>query len=245
MGRKLAIAGLVIGIAILGSQLETLRRFRDAEARIGMQAAAISALESEVKGWINRDRVHSLLNRIRQLKRPFVLVIGDSITEGAELPGHVCGYPVINAGISGSRVAHLIPLVEDIRAQGSHIAAAVIAIGVNDAQARYVTSFADLYSLLIDTIPRDAAKIVATPTPVDFSMPVGERIDPTKYAVVVAAVKRIAMEKDARLVDLSTLGMIDSVDGVHLKTDAYPTWVAALMGPLAHKLGCGNTADRS
>jgi hypothetical protein len=229
------LTGIVIGAAIIGGQLEIFEQGR----RISAQ---VRDLKIEVESR-DRNRAQQLLRHMRQVNRPFVLFIGDSIVERADLPDQVCGFPIVNAGIGGSRVANLIPFVDEIRGQGSRVAATVVAVGVNDAQSRFATTFAAGFRLLLDSLP-DVPTIVATPTRIDVTMPIGSRMDAARYAAIVVAVKEAAAVKGVQLADLNALDGLQTVDGVHLSDSAYPAWIAALMGPLTDQLACGKTAKK-
>ena len=63
-----------------------------------------------------RDMVEALA-KMSRTNGPFIVIIGDSLTENARLPASVCGIPLINAGIGGSRASNFIPFAEEMRAR--------------------------------------------------------------------------------------------------------------------------------
>jgi hypothetical protein len=84
-----------------------------------------------------------------------IVVIGDSITEGAPLPATACGHPVINAGIGGASTSdfrQLAPVLFD-GTPGPHLI--VVALGANDVGSGSLTrDFSALLSQLSGLAPR-------------------------------------------------------------------------------------------
>jgi hypothetical protein len=95
---------------------------------------------------------------------PFVVILGDSITQNARLPETVCGMPLINAGTGGSRASTYIRFAEEMRAQKISPSLVVIALGTNDAISGYGTDFIPAYELLILSLPASSLAF-ATPPP--------------------------------------------------------------------------------
>jgi lysophospholipase L1-like esterase len=170
----------------------------------------------------------TLLRQIRQIGRPFILILGDSITQRAPLPDKVCGYPIINAGISGSRAGNLIPFAESITSQHQPIALIVVAAGVNDAQRTFSTSFGASYRLLIDSLPPTKV-VLASLAPVDFSGTDGTNIDPEKYQSVDAAIRSTTLERHLPLIELGNIENFQTLDGIHLTVDSYVKWQAPVI----------------
>jgi hypothetical protein len=63
-----------------------------------------------------RDMLEALEN-ISRTNGAFIVIIGDSLTQNARLPASVCGIPLINAGIGGSRASTFIPFAEEMTAR--------------------------------------------------------------------------------------------------------------------------------
>src|SRR5258708_12588743 len=60
-----------------------------------------------------RDMVEALA-KMSRTNGPFIVIIGDSLTQNARLPASVCGIPLINAGIGGRRASPPLPLSHKI-----------------------------------------------------------------------------------------------------------------------------------
>lgn len=190
------------------------------------------------------SRRYAALRTVRALGRnPFVLVLGDSIAEGAPLPERICGVPVINLGIGGARVSDFIPIVEDIVAGGPKISAAVVALGLNDAQLRLWTPrkarhFAESYDHLIAMLPANET-LLSTITPIDSSQPIAQRFSMTAWAAVDAEIRAIAAKKTITLIDNSArLASADTVDGAHLSRAGYTPWIERTTSAIRAKIGC-------
>lgn len=220
------MVSIILSALLLGGVAYSIKATADLRNEVGILSAQLKATDA--------SRATNLLRQMRQIGRPFVLVIGDSITEGSTLPDEVCGYPIINAGISGSRAANLMPFAEEIKAQRPRILATVVAVGVNDAQKQYETAFG--YSLLLDSLP-PTRLLLATVTPVDFSGPVGSRIDPEKYKAVDATIRSLAAARRLSLIDLSKLEP-RTLDGVHLTIGDYDKWNATVLNGIRSALEC-------
>ena len=105
---------------------------------------------------------------LARTKSPIVF-LGDSITEAATLPGAICGYAVVNAGIGGMEVDQLLKVVPALL-QDKSPALIVLAIGTNDAYATpgREEQFRASYVKLLQTLAPIAPKLViANIPPVD------------------------------------------------------------------------------
>jgi lysophospholipase L1-like esterase len=182
-----------------------------------------------------RDMIEAL-GKMGRVDGPFVVVLGDSITQNARLPDTVCGMPLINAGISGSRTSTFIPFAEEMVAQKVKPTLSVIALGVNDAISGYQTDFASAYRLLIDSLPKTQLLFV-TPAPIDLSKPVAARINVATLQFVSAKIMEAANSRKARLIDLSKIN-IQSQDGVHPDAATYSLWIAAVVDGIESTLKC-------
>ncbi len=124
-----------------------------------------------------RDMVEALA-KMSRTNSPFIVIIGDSLTQNARLPASVCGIPLINAGIGGSRASTFIPFAEEMTARQFSPALIVIALGINDAVLAYRTDFRATYGLLIDSFPKSPIAL-ATLAPVDTNFPVAKMLNPS------------------------------------------------------------------
>jgi hypothetical protein len=182
-----------------------------------------------------RDMTEALA-KMRRVHEPFVVVLGDSITQDARLPATVCGMPFINAGITGSRVSTFVPFAEEMVAQGIKPALTVIALGVNDTVSGYQTDFASAYRLLVDSLPRTQL-IFVTPAPVDLSKPAAARLDAARLQFVTAKIMEAASSGNSSLIDLSKISL-QSEDGIHPDAATYPVWIAAVADGIESFLKC-------
>jgi hypothetical protein len=106
-------------------------------------------------GYVVKKKVDHQRNMVEALAKmsrtngPFIVIIGDSLTQNKHLPALVCGMPLINAGLDGSRASTFIPFAEEMTARQLSPVLIVIALGLNDAA--YRTDFRATYGLLIDS----------------------------------------------------------------------------------------------
>jgi hypothetical protein len=75
-------------------------------------------------------RLFAIRSQIAQADQP-VIVVGDSITEGAPLPSSICGHEVIDAGIGGMTSQSYLPLARQFLT--SEASLIVVALGTNDS----------------------------------------------------------------------------------------------------------------
>lgn len=262
-----ALSLLVVG-AISSISLLTVRHADEAASRAilkivtasyegGATRSDVGAVRSDVsdlairiddvRGKINAiaghtaSRRYSSLATIKALSgHPFILIVGDSIAEAAPLPDRICGLPVINAAIGGSRASDFIPIVEDIVASNPKIAVAVIAVGLNDSQIRLwaphkAKMFAESYSHLVRMLPSETL-ILSTITPVDVEQETGRRFSLAGWAAVDAEIRAVAKKRNIPLIDNST--RLATTDGAHPTLAGYLPWVERTETAIKNKLGC-------
>lgn len=145
------------------------------------------------------------------------LLIGDSITEMEHISS-LCGLPVFNAGISGSRVS-------DWSALGPYLIAKtkprliVVALGVNDAQKRWnfdPTVFDSAYRGILRTVR--APVVVVTPWGVEAAS--SDIIDRARLRNIQAAIDR--MPATMTIKPIEPVGM--TIDGVHPNARGRAIW---------------------
>ncbi len=179
-------------------------------------------------------QARALFRQIRQLNgKPFIIIIGDSITQRAVLPDAVCELPIINAGIGGSRTSNFVPFAEDLA--GFKPALVVVALGINDANGHRITAFKSGFALLLDSLPK-VPVILASLTPIDFSGSDGKTMDPEKARSVDSFIRSTAGDRHVPLIDLGKLAPFQTLDGVHLTTDSYALWNAAVLDGIKRAL---------
>jgi lysophospholipase L1-like esterase len=141
---------------------------------------------------------------------PSYLVIGDSITEAADLP-HVCGRRPINAGISGATVA-------TFGAHGRRLAEVarpdfvVVALGTNDALMGDDRAFrVRLVNLLASLSPW---RVILVPLPGGWKV-----VGADRFNAVIASMPAVQARP---------LPAVETTDGIHLSVDAYKEWTRSI-----------------
>jgi lysophospholipase L1-like esterase len=164
-------------------------------------------------------RKEAILEQVRQKRFYDYAIIGDSITEFADLPS-LCGKSLLNAGISGAVIHEAAGLMAEL-ASILRAGTIIIAIGINDADTTRTRSdtIAQDFERLVRLAKETGAEVfVATLAPVDATKPVGAARDPGLIATINAQI-RASVEHD-RLISLdANLTPDETRDGVHL-TDA-------------------------
>jgi lysophospholipase L1-like esterase len=149
---------------------------------------------------------------------PTYLVLGDSITEFAELEP-ICGRKPLNAGIGWATSETFI-------SQGARLAALshpdfiVVALGTNDA-IRRKTEFAERITSLVKSL--DRYPVILVPLPGGSGVP-----NAGEYNTVLNGFKNVART----LVSAKTMP-----DGIHLDPSAYPEWRTSIK-EIAEPLVC-------
>jgi hypothetical protein len=182
----------------------------------------------------NQREMANALTRMGSVNGPFVVILGDSITQNARLPDTVCGMPLINAGTGGSRASTYIPFAEEMRAQKILPSLVVVALGTNDAISGYGTDFIPVYELLIRSLPASSLAF-ATPPPVGAGI-----LDMTALRSIDLAIKEIAASQKATLIDLGKIIGLETSDGIHPKKTAYPLWIKAIVEGIENAMKCNS-----
>jgi len=173
-------------------------------------------------------RKEAILAEVRQNRSYDYAIIGDSITEFANVPS-LCGKSVLNAGIGGARISDAAGLMAAL----SPILRAntiILAVGSNDAittQKRSDTIRADFERLVRLAKETGAMVFAATVGPVDITKPAGVAYDPGLINVINAQIR--ASTDRNRLIDLNAdLKVDDTMDGVHLTEAGVQRWRSAI-----------------
>src|SRR3984885_6988657 len=188
----------------------------------------------------NVDHQRDMLEALEKMSRTngaFIVIIGDSLTQNARLPASVCGAPLINAGIGGSRASTFIPFAEEMTARQLSPALIVIALGINDAVLAYRTDFRATYGLLIDTLPKSPIAL-APLAPVDTNFPVAKILNPSTIKSIDAAIIEIAASRGAPIIDLGAIVGIESRDGIHPTESTYHHWITVIVAGIESALKC-------
>jgi lysophospholipase L1-like esterase len=189
-----------------------------------------------------RDMVEALA-KMSRTNGTFILIIGDSLTQNARLPASVCGTPLINGGIRGSRASTFIPFAEEMTARQLSPALIVIAIGINDALRAYRTDFRATYGLLIDSLPKSPIAL-ATLAPIDTNFPIAKMLNPSTIKSIDAAIIEIAASRGAPIIDLGAIVGIESRDGIHPTESTYHHWITVIVAGIESALKCDGALSR-
>ncbi|SHH62068.1 SGNH/GDSL hydrolase family protein [Bradyrhizobium erythrophlei] len=189
-----------------------------------------------------RDMLNAL-TRMSDIRTPFVVILGDSITQNARLPDSICGMPLINAGVGGSRASTFIPFAEEMEARNISPFLVVLALGTNDTVLDYRTNFASAYKLLIDSLPHSPIALATLP-PNDRSAPDAIRRNPSALSSVDQAIRDMAATRKAPLIDLGKIVGLKTHDGIHPTAATYPLWNKAIVDGIEGAMSCkGVTAE--
>jgi lysophospholipase L1-like esterase len=194
----------------------------------------------------NVDHQRDMLEALEKMSRTngtFIVIIGDSLTQNARLPASVCGTPLINVGIGGSRASTFIPFAEEMTARQLSPALIVIALGINDAVLSYRTDFRATYGLLIDSLPKSPIALT-TLAPVDTNFPVAKMLNPSTIKSIDAAIIEIAASRGAPIIDLGAIVGIESRDGIHPTESTYRHWITAIVAGIESALKCDGALSR-
>jgi lysophospholipase L1-like esterase len=180
--------------------------------------------------------MRNALAKMSDIRGPFVVILGDSLTQNARLPTSVCGTPLINAGVSGSRASTFIPFAEEMTALQLSPTLVVVALGINNAISEYRSDFRSAYGLLIDSLPKSPIAL-ATLAPVDRNLPEAAKINPAIMKRVDETIRDISTSRQATIIDLAIIN-IESSDGVHPTESTYPLWNNVVVSGIRTALGC-------
>ncbi|KMO32934.1 hypothetical protein VQ03_25900 [Methylobacterium tarhaniae] len=216
--RKLIWAGLVAVILVAG-----LAAFLGIRQRAGGNGQGVAAFREA--------RAFAVSGVLRQLPGPYGLLLGDSQIERLYLPV-LCGRPVVNAGIAGTRIAGLRAVAGWLELPRPP-ETIVVTIGTNDLTRRQRSGHpdaaehfrAEARALFAELVPRARMVVATAVPPFDAARPGVTRF---YDAAAAPAYSAILSEECARagcrfvdafadLRDPASLGR--SPDGVHLGLD--------------------------
>jgi hypothetical protein len=213
--------------------------------RIGFAVFLIGALAAGFAFFRNEPIVDSH-RQIRQRVLHFtlrrtadpIIVIGDSIMEASTLPRTFCGYPIVNAGLTGASTASDLGawLIEAL--DGKRAAAILVALGTNDAflghdkpsfEANYASLLVQLAGVTdhlavlsipsIEGLPNVTAQAQAEAT--------------NRISDFNAALPALAAKSGALFVALPSMPTPHTIDGVHLDAAGYAVWDEAVLKGLS------------
>jgi hypothetical protein len=171
---------------------------------------------NDVPCWHLAVRLQAIASVISQRNGiPSYLLIGDSITEFADLP-EICGRKPINAGIGFATTATFKDEARRL-AEQARPDFVLVALGTNDAQRGRLDGFRDRYKNLISSLAD--WKVIAVPVPPSPKVP---NTDLFNREIAALAVPTVAH-----------MGRANTLDGVHLSAASYIEWKQLLVDSAA------------
>jgi hypothetical protein len=165
-----------------------------------------------------------------------IIVLGDSIVQGAPLPKSICGHAVINAGVVGAAVEyferHAAELLESSRPR-----LIVLAVGINNASPKMAKQFRLLYRKTVASLSRVAPVAVATITPVRSGNG-SAGYDAQLVPGFNDAIKRTPNVKAVIDLNKALSGANWTTDGIHFGHEGYALWTKAMVEGVSDALGC-------
>jgi lysophospholipase L1-like esterase len=169
-----------------------------------------------------------------------VIVLGDSIVEGAILPASLCGHNVVNAGVTGAGIDYFHRYADELisSAQPSLI---VLAVGVNDTgigdDVGRAPTFRSAYEATAAALIRNAPLVVTTIAPIQsssYSRPFSALLVPILNEII----KGVPHIK--ALIDVNTPLTRENFtsDGIHLNAEGNAIWSGAVSEGISRALGC-------
>jgi len=169
-----------------------------------------------------------------------IIVLGDSNAEASTLPRSACGHPIVNAGLSGASLASELPGWLAPALANKPAFAIIVALGTNDALASAPVAkqiFQQNYDSQLRELSRLTTRLfVLDIPPVEargrFSPDMQQRIMATirDYGSVLP---ELAARNRASFLPLPEMAAPFTIDGVHLGTEGYRAWDAAIMQGVA------------
>src|SRR5215831_7236547 len=188
---------------------------------------------------LDRERFFEVQAAIRDAANP-VIILGDSIVQGAALPSKVCGLPLVNAGVRGAGIGYFLRHSAQLLGS-SRPKSIVLAVGINNAAAKESreVDFQNRYEHAVASLASIAPVVAATVTPIREGYFVSSfGYDPQ----IVPALNRtiLATPNVRSVIDLnaSLSGANFTVDGVHLNPAGYALWRRNIVKGIEAALGC-------
>jgi len=180
------------------------------------------------KNSINPYRdMNNAMQSMSRTDGPFVVIIGDSLTNDAHFPSLICKYRTINMGIAGARASTFIQYAEQLSFSNLHPSLVVVAIGVNDALQTSGSDFKDSLELLLRNLPRSPLALTTVFQNVASVDMINEEI------------RKAASRRGAIIIETESLG-ISTYDGIHPTRASQPRWENAIVSGIRRGLGCSD-----
>jgi lysophospholipase L1-like esterase len=185
---------------------------------------------------LSAERFYAVKEAIKRAPDGSVVVLGDSIVEGAPLPSTICGHAVINGGVSGAAIGYFESHAAEILGS-AHPRLIVLAVGINNASTVAAVQFQSQYDATVALLSRRSPVAVATVTPVRSGPgAIGYQADlvPTFNAAIRAT------PEAGSVIDLNEpLSSINfTSDGIHFGAAGYAVWIKTMTESITNTLGC-------
>jgi hypothetical protein len=190
-------------------------------------------LESELE--LSHERFYAIKVEIRQTPDA-VIVLGDSIVQGATLPKSICGHALVNAGVVGAAIEYFERHAAELLGLSRPILI-VLAVGINNASPKMAKQFRLRYQKTVASLSRVAPVAVATITPVRS----GNGSIGYNAKLVPGINDAIKTTPDVRaVIDLNKpLSSANwTTDGIHFGPEGYALWTQTLLEGVSGALGC-------
>jgi len=184
---------------------------------------------------LSHERFYGIKAEIRRTPDP-VIVLGDSIVQGAPLPKWICGHAVVNAGVVGAAVGYFERHAAELLGS-SRPKLIVFAVGINNASPIAGKQFQSHYEKTVAWLSQTAPVAIATITPVrsgNASALYDGKLVPSFNDVIRATPNVKAV------IDLNEplSGANLTTDGIHLGAEGYALWTKAMVDGVSNALGC-------
>jgi lysophospholipase L1-like esterase len=190
-------------------------------------------LESELE--LSHERFYAIKAEIGQTPDA-VIVLGDSIVQGATLPKSICGHGVVNAGVVGAAVEYFERHAAELLGSSRPVLI-VLAVGINDASPKMAKQFRLRYQKTVASLSRVAPVAVATITPVrSGNGSIGydpKLVPPLNDAIKTTPNVRAVIDLNKPLSSANW-----TTDGIHFGPEGYALWIQALLEGVNKALGC-------
>lgn len=204
-----------------------------AAAIVFVGAGSTIGLEAELE--LSHERFYAIKAEIGQTFDA-VIVLGDSIVQGAQLPASICGHAVVNAGVAGAAVEYFERHAAELLGPSRPILI-ILAVGINNASPRMAKQFRSHYQRTVASLSRVAPVAVATITPVrsgNGSIGYDAKLVPTlNDAIKTTPNIRAVIDLNEPLA-----GANWTTDGIHFGPEGYALWTQALLKGMNNALGC-------
>jgi lysophospholipase L1-like esterase len=207
-------------------------------------ALALAFLGSTTGVWPFAPKIELSQKRFLAIKTAIkrtpdsVIVLGDSIVEGAPLPNTICGHAVVNAGVTGAAIEYFDRHATEFLGS-SRPRLIVLAVGINNASPTAAKKFQSHYQETVTSLSDAAVVLVATITPVRSGAG-SAGYDAALVQGLNAVIK--ATPSATGVIDLNSAlsGANWTTDGIHFGPDGYAIWTKTVVDGIHVALGCSD-----